>query len=340
MNEFDSLLKKFARPVEEAVEKYDLDEQQTETLIADLLSGGAAELKQILLQTAPKMIKRESQATRGFEKRNYRRWKEALDLLAVIWRICSEIGEAHAHDGPGDGSATVFLALSHLHPRSLLICNEIQCLLKGGYADAALSRWRTLHEVCVTIMFISKHKEVAARNYLLSQSFERQRALRQYSEYQERAGLTPFPEDEKKKIEEEARKAKEILGYEIGRDFDWAAKVLSKKRITFLEVEKEVEMDHWRPRVRWASQHTHAGYVPPDKYLGMSEAKEAFFQVGPSNSGLVDPIQMTAISQMNATVNFIMFPEPRFERVLFAQVLNSLLEDLEDAVLQASSRTK
>lgn len=43
------------------------------------------------------------------------------------------------------------------HARACHIANEILCLLKNGFADAAQARWRALHEVAATAMFIAKH---------------------------------------------------------------------------------------------------------------------------------------------------------------------------------------
>ena len=50
-----------------------------------------------------------------------------------------------------------FQNLIRLDAKSALISKEILCLMKNGFPDGALGRWRALHEVAVTSLFILKH---------------------------------------------------------------------------------------------------------------------------------------------------------------------------------------
>jgi hypothetical protein len=79
-------------------------------------------------------------------------------------------------------------------------------------------------------------------------------------------------------------------------EYGWASEALQNPRPSFAQLEKAVGLDHWRPRYRWASQHTHGGYRPSHAMLAMAETAEQVHLVGQSNSGFTDPIQMTAIS--------------------------------------------
>ena len=56
----------------------------------------------------------------------------------------------------GKNNDQVFFVLWRLHARSCQITMEILALLKSGFADGAHARWRTLHEIAVTALFIKQ----------------------------------------------------------------------------------------------------------------------------------------------------------------------------------------
>ena len=43
--------------------------------------------------------------------------------------------------------------------RACQVTDEIICLLENGFADGAMARWRTLHEIAVVAVVISQHGE-------------------------------------------------------------------------------------------------------------------------------------------------------------------------------------
>lgn len=116
----------------EAISENDLSEEQIKELVNELSKEGASELHNALMQSAPSMLADETASRVGFEERNYLRWKKPLDLLMVLWRICEEVGEDHAHSGPREVGSLVFDTLAQLHPRALLVASEIMCLLVVG----------------------------------------------------------------------------------------------------------------------------------------------------------------------------------------------------------------
>jgi len=71
----------------------------------------------------------------------------------------------------------------------------------------------------------------------------------------------------------------------------------------------------------------------------MSEAKQFVLQVGPSNSGLVDPIHMTAVSLTQMTTTFLLFPKPNLDRLIFARVLQALTGEIGAVALETEQRT-
>src|SRR5690606_25692448 len=96
----------------------------------------------------------------------------------------------------GEDNDEVMAALAHLFPRALLVTQEIICLMRGGYPDGALARWRSLHEITVTAMYIAKVGKDAAIAYLLSFHFSARRAAYQMNQRTEREKIERFSGEE------------------------------------------------------------------------------------------------------------------------------------------------
>lgn len=288
---------------------------------------------------APEVLRHTRVADRGFERRNFKRWKSAFDALETMLSIADEVGEACAIEGNTVEMPEAiyrFQALSQLFPRALLVTREIIHLLKGGFPDGALSRWRTLHEIVVTAMFIKERGEDIALRYLASFDFQAKRAANQYNLYAERANLEPFSAEELAEIYARCDCARTAVGGDIKGDWGWASPDFAKDNPTFADIEKRIGMDHWRPRYKWASQHVHSGHRPGEKLLGMSESKEAVMLVGRSNSGFVDPLHMTAISLSQISNSFFL-QNPNIDRVVYVRILMILSDQVGQLSIECDS---
>lgn len=334
-----SLFHEISAPILDLIERSNFPADKLAEIVAKVVAESGEDLFEGLKKNAPEMLSKGKKERLAFNERNYERWKEPFDLLRTLWVCCQEITERHSHEGQGKADELVFDTLGHFQPKALLIANEILCLLEAGFADGALTRWRSLHEVVVVAMFIAKHGHAAAEGYRLSMWFSNARAAAQYNEHADRAELEPISSDELEQMKVMCDKAGTQLGRRLKSDWDWAAPFLDGERPTFANVEKDVELDHWRPRYKWACQHSHAGFVRPDRLLGMAEAKESVFLVGGSNSGMVDPLHMTAISLLQMTTTFLFFPEPSLDRLVFVNVLSGFCDEIGSAALRVQKET-
>jgi len=262
--------------------------------------------------------------------------------LEMIWSIAQELGEMHGNaiqTENGEDNNAVMAALAHIFPRALLVSQEIICLLKGGFPDGALARWRSLHELAVTAMYIAKHGEAAAVPYLLSFHFAARRAAHQMNEHSERAKIGRFSREELKEFDARCAGAEEILGRKIEKDKygEWPA--ITRTHTNFAAIEKDVEMDHWRPLFKWASTHTHAHHRPIDKLLGMAEAGKEAHLVGASNSGFVDPFQMTAITLAQITTTYL-FHGVNVDRMVHASIIFTLADQMSTIAIENERVTR
>jgi hypothetical protein len=338
-NDRDHFQKIFNGLLEQALSADDLTEEQAQQIPAEILRSFVPEVADFMLKElkkkAPRMLREHKESDAGFERRNYRRWKKPLDLLELLWVISEEVGATfNKAERPAAVAAKdyQFEALVSLHARSLLIAREIKCLLYGGYPDGALSRWRSLHELSVTTVFLKAQDQETSHRYLASFPFASLRAAKQLNEHAERANMDPFTEEEIKAMVARCDVFETRFGKEMRNEYGWASDALNNSKPTFAQIEKAVSLDHWRPRYRWASQHTHGGHRPALSLLGTAESTEPVHLVGQSNSGFTDPIHMTAISLNNATSSLLTI-RPNVDSIIFLQIIAGLSDEIGNVAL-------
>jgi hypothetical protein len=337
--DIDRFQKIFNGLLEQALAADGLREEQAQALPTQILQSFVPQVAQSMLKDlkkkTPGMLRKRKESDAGFERRNYRRWKTPLDLLELLWGISEEVGaKFNQIERPAAVTAKdyQFEALVSLHARSLLIAREILCLLYGGYPDGALSRWRSLHELAVTSVFLRTQDQEVSHRYLASFPFASLRAAKQLHEHAERANMQPFSEQEITAMTKQCEAFEKRFGKEMYNEHGWASAALSNPKPNFAQLEKAVSLDHWRARYRWASQHTHGGFRPALSMLGTAESVEPVHLVGQSNSGFTDPIHMTAIS-LNSATSSLLTIRPTVDNVIFLQIIGDLSNDIGNVAL-------
>lgn len=321
-------------------------EEQLDQLIWDIsdswMQSVSESLYDELMGRASEMLSEDRRDVSAFERRNRRRWKKPVDLLRVMVRIVQEtISAPFAEGDVGEHDRYSFDALNRLCVRSLMVTREVICLVEGGFADGALGRWRSLHELAVSAAFIAEHGESTAERFIAAFSFASKKAMMQLNNYAARANLDPFSADELLAAEEECENIEDRLGRGLGDDYGWARQALGfelNRKPHLLHLEEDTGLDHWRPRYRWASQNVHSSYAPPMASLGMAEAKTEVHLVGQSNSGMVDPLQMSAMSLLIAATSFLgRFPNA--DRIIIGRILQRISDQVGDVALTAEAES-
>lgn len=221
-------------------------------------------------------------------------------------------------------------AIIGLHARGIRVANEILTLLREGFPDGALSRWRTLHELAVVSTFLTQNDAEIALRFLSYRGIEEYKALKQYSDHLPRSGMVPLASGEL----DAAKAHRDHLVAEFGPEFSesmgWAYPIITKKkRINLFDLEKATGLDHWRPRVKWASDEAHASPKPSFANLGMSERRRDQIGrlVGRSDSGFTDPAHMSVIS-----LGLVNHAIPEDNRTENEEILLAALRILSDRV--------
>jgi len=270
-----------------------------------------------LLSRAPDMLVRHRKEHDGFSSRNFKRWRGAFDLLETIWVACEEMGanfNRHFRPEAIQTQNFTFEAMTAVHAKSMLVTAEMICLMKGGFADAALTRWRTLHELSVVAALLSVHGQKLAHRYLA------------HSHVQEAMDIEP--EELERDEEAKGRKAKSDFclaqfGDDLKKHYGWACELTDKKRPTFEDLEKLADKSIGRIIYKRASQHIHSNHRGYDQLLGVGESEETLLLVGQSDAGMAGPLILGAMTLVEVTSVYLMMI-PNLDRTIYTRVLLSL----------------
>jgi hypothetical protein len=276
-----------------------LDSDFFKNMTIEYVEEIAPELLQTYKSDMVEMLQETRGEIEGFEVRLYDLWKKPIDLLEMFIILSFETGEKFNEEVrpiAASKNDLIFEATIRLHARALLTAKEILVLLKSGYASGAHARWRTLHEIAVTTLLISKHGQNIAERYLLHDYVESCRAAFQYQKYATRLGREKYSTKELNEYRRLERELKTRFGDCYFNTYGWASEVLNKCNPTFTDLEKDVNLDHMRPYYKLASHAVHSSPKGITFNMGLSAKYKGLNLGGPSNEGLTDPGHSTAIS--------------------------------------------
>lgn len=298
-------------------------------------------LDKTLMKGAPKMLRRRRRTNAGFEKRNLRRWKAAFDLMEVIWVCCEEIGgnfNLHFRPQAFEEQDYEFEALTHLHARALLVVSEMICLMKGGFADGALARWRTLHEINVIMVLIREHGQDLAERYL---AHPHVLAGKDITEDEAAA------DEELRELKDRADHIVATLGDAMKNDNGWAASLTGNQtKPNFRKLEELANRTEDRGLYKDASTRIHGNHKIPCELLGLSESRQTVLLVAQSNSGMTGPLTLAAAGLVENTLHLINL-RPNFDRYAFSVTLirmsgrmHKLASGIEERTLKAALKKR
>lgn len=330
----------FLEKLAEMTEGVDLSEEDLDEIFQNSFDEAqitiADSLEKELLRRRPKMLRERRRLHRGFVSRNTKRWKRGFDAFEQIIVMSEELGAAITADVGKEAvqkNDPQFEAIIANHARSILIAREAFSLLCNGYPDGAMGRWRTLHEIIVIMQFLSHSEPEVAERYLVSRHVKAWRYARNYMKHHVRANLEPYSDDELASLKVYSEEVLKRYGPELDSDYGWAWPKIKAKRPTFAQIEEATGLDHWRPRYQWASVNTHGPYRAPVEGLGVVESQTPVRLVGPSNSGMIDPTHMLAIS-LNLSNASLVAIAPNLDRIALIRIMIRLSDRLGDDMVE------
>jgi hypothetical protein len=288
------------------IDKSDLDlalkefERFRDDKLPDLISSMAENASQRILRSLKARWADEERQQEldlaGFRDRLHARWREPLGKLRMLITMAREwCGEAHAreHLKRGNQSSRSRKLLIRLLTRGLQVSDEILCLLENGFADGAMARWRTLHEIAVVAAVIRLYGDEVAGRYIDHQHVESKRSMSKYLESAPQLGYRKLSLRAQRRIQRNYDKVIATYGDDFRSDYGWAAAHLKKKRPTFADLEKAAGRAKMRSHYQMGNDNIHAGVKSMYFRLGLMGNYEALLS-GRSNVGLTEPGQNAA----------------------------------------------
>jgi len=300
-------------------------------------SSMANTIKKSLVHSSKKMLEEHRTLSEEFVTRNIQRWAEAFDLLETLIVICTESGEefnkSYRLKAVAENDLVFDLVVRH-HARACHIAQEILCLLKNGFADAAHARWRALHEVAATAIFIAKHGIECAERFYFHDVVDSYQGMLEHKKYEHRLQEKGPTSDEIASCKREFDTLVEKYGKKYSDNYGWAAYLFpDHNRVGFAAIEKDVQLDHMRPYYKWASQNIHSGSKGLRNRLGLSETTTDILLVGQSNSGMTDPAHAAAISLSQITIA-LLFLEPTIDHIVIAKIIQDYSDEVGNTFLR------
>ncbi|HWP97885.1 MAG TPA: DUF5677 domain-containing protein [Syntrophomonadaceae bacterium] len=322
---------------------FDLENtEKLNDIVSTVVGNSAPEASNVILKSlkanAGEMLQEHFLIRQEFEARLLRRWAKPLNMLEMLIVISLESAEMLLSNDDfvtSQEHSFLFQVLANIHARAIQISYEILCLLRGGYPDGALARWRTLYELAIVALFLDKHGNEVAERYFGYQAIENYREMLEYQLHCEQLGYEPLEPDEISEVEKQRKNAIDKYGPEFNKDYGWAIAALRKKKVIFKDLEDEVELDHMRPYYKLACNFVHSG--PKGAYFKMGlidnhKANELMVS-GASNYGLADAGQNTCLSLTQIT-NCLLSLQPTFDSIVTMKIMTMLIKEICDSFVQ------
>lgn len=265
------------------------------------------------------------------------RWGKGLDYLRILLACCHEMGQ-EASRRYGRSKAKTYRhrrwVLERLHVRACQVSDEIICLIENGFADGAMARWRTLHEISVVATLIADGDEDLAERYILHDVVEVKRQADEYEQSQVKLGAKPLAKRQREHIDSEYIAVINRFGALFAHPYGWASKHLNHKKPTFRELHVASGRSDSSSYYKLASFNIHAS--ARSLFFNLSSiGDEKILISGRSNAGLRDPGELTAHALTLITALYV-DSGSNFDRFL---MMNCLLE-IRDAVSPSLRRSE
>jgi len=284
---------------------------QIKKTILESTAGAAERLANRVMRHGARILRGRRVRMKAFEGRLYSRWAKALDLYELCVYLAQECGEYFDKTYRpivAGTKAYKFEALTRLHGGAARIAGEIYTLLLAGYASGAHARWRTLHEIATTALFVSQESDDIAERYLHHRFVKSHEDALDYRKHAKRLNKEPLTDSDMALIEENYKAALARFGDDFKQPYGWAAPSLKArnpalekmKRLGFQHVQDAIQWEHWAPYYRMASHAVHPTATFIRFNLG-TFGDETPILAGPCNAGLADPAQGALIALTNAT---------------------------------------
>jgi hypothetical protein len=249
-----------------------------------------------------------SKATMRFQGRLATQWAVPLGRYSEFLEFARETGSMvsdHWLTSSEFRTRPLVQALVPLHARGCLVAAEIEALMRSGFADGALARWRTLHESAITATFLAEHLDDTAERFLAYQVVEDCRAARAFETHRRKLGFRTIGRKSLAALDDERAAVKQKYGDAFVKRNGWAAAAIGFPEPSFEKIEESVKFEFLNPYYRLASDQVHASARGSMLRLGMpAELRDEGFMAA-TNYGFAEVAERSATSLLQLTASLL-----------------------------------
>lgn len=174
---------------------------------------------------APSFIVRWRDALQRSELEALDRWGEALACVEALHVACMVVASAFEDEHvpqaqDADDSRTAALRL--LSWGSITAAGECVALLRAGYANGALARWRLLHESDVLALLLAQMPPHVSERYFEHSAMRRRQMRHSYQEWALAAGAEPHTSEEMYGMKTDEKALIDKYGATWAGEYGWA----------------------------------------------------------------------------------------------------------------------
>ena len=288
-------------------------------------------VRKSLNKNAKKMLKSQREEHGLFKLRLYDRWEKAIDLFECLIKASEEAGIEHCDklfSKSDESNDFKHEAVIKIHARSIQIAKEILALIKSGFADGANARWRSLHELSVTCLFLTENNNEVSKRYLDHEIVKIYKEAKDYNLVYKKLGYSPISSKEFNQIKKNYDELIEYYGkgFKYRNGFEWIPESILSNR-NFRALEEHVKVDKLHPFYNLSCNSVHGGARGFYRLGLMDNFQDKILLTGPSNYGHADPIQNTTISLIHISTSLLTL-EPDFDSLLKVHILNSYSHEI------------
>ena len=299
-------------------------EQFTSKWLNELVDEGLPHFMNDFTRAALESEKRRNTIAEDIKQK----WEVSRSSLLAFIEYCAEVGE-RAFDT--DTLDALQYVMRKCHAKALQITREIMLLLDNGYPDAAMARWRTLHEVNVVSAFVKKHGLECATRFIHHQEIDRLKFLRKHKECSEELDWTPVLETNIEAQEKVQEELVELYGKSFKTPYGWAEAFTNHPAPNFATLSVNAGYGNWTSLYKASSYSIHSSYTGLVGFSVNPDLDENTWFVGQSSNGLSNPAQLLAISFSQVTVRTISL-EQSSEKLPDLIALSRLLSEVTESL--------
>ena len=209
----------------------------------------------------------------SFLQHNSMLWRDGFDKSEMLYLMILEMSDHYQayyldlSDKTHNALKNRYYVLRKLHGRACQQFYEILWLLRGGFADGAYARWRSLFELSVIAEFISQNDEQVAKAFV------------------------------------DSVKTNEVKDYGWAKNAQCFASLKPKASVTFEMIRSQCTTitEDWKKAYKESCQVVHASPLGTLGRMG-SPNENRVISTGSSDYGLAPPAVNSAISLMHVTL--------------------------------------